>query len=117
MKALRWRPLLIRTSSTGLRGADRLVPGTFPQDERRHMAKDRDAGGGFGKILLGMVLVLVVMASGAAVYLRWGSPPVATADQPFPFEEQIVQVPLNARIDREMKTAPRSEEHTSELQS
>ena len=70
------------------------------------MAKDRDAGGGFGKILLGMVLTLVVMAGGVAVYLRWGSPPVATADKPFPFEEQIVQVPLNARIDREMKTAP-----------
>jgi mono/diheme cytochrome c family protein len=70
------------------------------------MAKDRDAGGGFGKILLGMVLTLVVMAGGVAAYLRWGSPPVATADKPFPFEEQIVQVPLNARIDREMKTAP-----------
>ena len=70
------------------------------------MAKGSDAGGGFGKILLGMVLTLVVMAGGAAVYLRWGSPPVATADKPFPFEEAIVSVPLNARIDREMKAAP-----------
>src|ERR1022692_4647271 len=70
------------------------------------MAKDRDAGSGFGKILLGMVLTLVVMAGGAAVYLRWGSPPGATADKPFPFEKAIVSVPLSARIDREMKTAP-----------
>jgi mono/diheme cytochrome c family protein len=31
---------------------------------------------------------------------------VATADKPFPFEKSIVSVPLNARIDREMKTAP-----------
>jgi thiosulfate dehydrogenase len=70
------------------------------------MAKGRDAGGGFGKILLGMALAVVVMAGGVAAYLRWGSPPVATADKPFPFEEAIVSVPLNARIDREMKTAP-----------
>src|ERR1035438_8139042 len=69
------------------------------------MAQGRDAGGGFGKILLGMVLALVVLAGGVAAYLRWGSPPVATADKPFPFEEAIVSVPLNARIDREMKTA------------
>jgi mono/diheme cytochrome c family protein len=31
---------------------------------------------------------------------------VATADKPFPFEKAIVQLPLNARIDREMKTTP-----------
>ena len=70
------------------------------------MAKARGSDGGFGKVLLGMVLGILLVACGVAAYLRWGSPPVATADKPFPFEEQIVQVPLNARIDREMKTAP-----------
>ena len=40
------------------------------------------------------------------VYFKWGSPPVATTDKPFPFEQQIVKVPLQARIDRELKTAP-----------
>jgi thiosulfate dehydrogenase len=63
-------------------------------------------GGGFGKVVLGFVLAIVVIAAVAAVYLHWGSPPVATSDKPFPFERQVVRVPLNARIDREMKTAP-----------
>jgi len=70
------------------------------------MAKGRDGGGGFGKILLGMVLAVMAIAGGAAAYLRWGSPPVATADKPFPFEKQIVQVPLKARIARQMQQPP-----------
>jgi thiosulfate dehydrogenase len=70
------------------------------------MAKGGNASGGFGKILLGSVLAVVVIAGGAAVYLRWGSPPVATADKPFPFEEQIVSVPLDARIARQMQQPP-----------
>jgi hypothetical protein len=70
------------------------------------MAKGRGAGGGFGKILLGMVLAVVVLAGGAEAYLRWGSPPVATADKPFPFEKTIVSVPLRARIARQMQPPP-----------
>jgi len=70
------------------------------------MAQGSGAGGGFGKVFLGFVLAIVVIVVVAAVYLHWGSPPVATADKPFPFEKTIVSVPLSARIDREMKTAP-----------
>ena len=70
------------------------------------MAQGRESGGGFGKVLLGFVLAIVVIALVVVVYFHWGSPPVATADKPFPFEKQVVKVPLNARIDREMKTAP-----------
>jgi mono/diheme cytochrome c family protein len=70
------------------------------------MAKRGGSGGGFGKVLLGFVLGIVVIVAGVAVYLRWGSPPVATADQPFPFEQAIVSVPLNARIQSQMKQAP-----------
>ena len=70
------------------------------------MAKSKDSGGGYGKVLLGFVLAFLVVIVGAGVYLKRGKPPVATADRPFPFEEQIVSVPLDARIDREMKTAP-----------
>jgi thiosulfate dehydrogenase len=70
------------------------------------MAKSRGSGGGFGKVLLGFALAIVVVAAGIAVYLRWGTPPVATADKPFPMEKQIVSVPLNARIARQMQTAP-----------
>ena len=35
-------------------------------------------------------------------YLAFGKPPVATADAPFPMEARIVQIPLDARIRREM---------------
>jgi mono/diheme cytochrome c family protein len=70
------------------------------------MAKSGAAGGGFGRFLLGFVAALVLLVLGAAAYFKFGAPPVATADKPFPFEKAIVQLPLNARIDREMKTAP-----------
>jgi len=70
------------------------------------MAKSRSAGGGFGRFLLGFVAGIVVLVVGAAAYLKFGPLPVAVADKPFPFEKAIVHLPLNARIDREMKTAP-----------
>jgi thiosulfate dehydrogenase len=36
------------------------------------------------------------------LYLAFGRPPVATADTPFPLEAKIVELPLNARIKRDM---------------
>jgi mono/diheme cytochrome c family protein len=54
------------------------------------------------KFLLGLILGLLVIPVGVAIYLRVGHPPVAVADPPFPFEKQIVHVPLGARIDKEM---------------
>ena len=48
------------------------------------------------------------------LYLAYGQPPVATADQPFPFEAKIVGIPLDARIHREMPSAspvPASDEN------
>jgi thiosulfate dehydrogenase len=70
------------------------------------MANGRGSGGGFGKVVLGFVLGIVLLVVGAYVYLRWGAPPVATADQPFPFEKTIVSVPLNTRIERQIKQPP-----------
>ena len=70
------------------------------------MAKGKSSGGGWGKVLLGFVLGIAAVFLGVAGYLKLGSPPVATADRPFPFERQIVKVPLNARIASQMKTAP-----------
>ena len=70
------------------------------------MAKGSGSGGGWGKLFLGAVLGVAVVALAVAVYLRWGSPPVATADKPFPFEKAIVSVPLNARIARQMQQPP-----------
>jgi thiosulfate dehydrogenase len=67
------------------------------------MATRAGSGGGFGKVLLGFVLAIVVFVG---IYFRWGSPPVATADKPFPFEQTIVNIPLSARIARQAKTPP-----------
>jgi thiosulfate dehydrogenase len=70
------------------------------------VAKTRSSGGGAGKILLGFVLGVVVLIAAGAIYLRWGQPPVATADAPFPFERAIVKVPLAARIARQTQQPP-----------
>ncbi len=52
--------------------------------------------------LLGIAFTVVVTFAGLYTYLRFGHPPVAVADGPFPFEGQVVHVPLSARIDREL---------------
>jgi thiosulfate dehydrogenase len=69
-------------------------------------AKRNGSGGGFGKVFLGFLLGIVAVAAGLFLYLKFGPLPVAVADQPFPFEKQVVRLPLGARIDRETKTAP-----------
>lgn len=69
------------------------------------MAK-KSGGGGFGKVFLGFLLGVAAVAAGLFLYLHFGPLPVAVADAPFPYEKQIVKLPLNARIDREVKTAP-----------
>jgi len=70
------------------------------------MAKNRASGGGGGKVFLGFLLGVAVVAGGAAAYLRWGPLPVATADKPFPLEKEIVITPLKARIASQMQPAP-----------
>ncbi len=60
-----------------------------------------------GKILLGFILAIILIPVGGYIYIRFGHPPVAVSDPAFPYEKQIVHIPLNARIDREMpKSAP-----------
>ena len=60
-----------------------------------------------GRTLLGFILCLVVVPVIVLAWFRFGHPPVAVADTPFPMEQQIVGIPLNARIDREApSTAP-----------
>jgi mono/diheme cytochrome c family protein len=60
----------------------------------------------FGAFVLGFLLALTVIFLGAWGYLRFGRPPVAAADKAFPMEAQVVHVPLNARIAREMQQPP-----------
>ena len=57
------------------------------------------------RFLVGLVIGLLVLPICAFCYLHYGNPPVAVADAPFPFEKQIVHMPLHARIAKEM---PRS---------
>jgi mono/diheme cytochrome c family protein len=56
--------------------------------------------------LLGTVAGILFLAAGFYLGLRFGPLPVAVADSAFPFERQVVKIPLRARIDREVKTAP-----------
>ena len=70
------------------------------------MAKGRSGGGGWGKFFVGFVVGILALFAVVGIYFYWGSPPVATADKPFPFEKQIVHIPLNARIDRQMQEPP-----------
>jgi mono/diheme cytochrome c family protein len=61
---------------------------------------------GILNFFLGFLFTLILLFAAAWAYLYFGRPPVATADPAFPFEAQIVKVPLNARIDRELQTPP-----------
>ncbi len=53
------------------------------------------------RVFLGFLLGLLVVPVAVYLFFAFGHPPVAVGDNPFPFEAQIVRVPLNARIDRE----------------
>ncbi len=58
------------------------------------------------KFLLGFVVALLLVAGGGWLYLKFGKLPVAASDPAFPMEEDIVKVPLKARIGREMQQPP-----------
>jgi mono/diheme cytochrome c family protein len=65
-----------------------------------------NSSSGVLKFFLGFVFAFLVIGVGAFAYFKFGNPPVAVADKPFPFEAQIVQVPLSARIDSQMQQPP-----------
>jgi thiosulfate dehydrogenase len=69
------------------------------------MAK-KSSGGGFGRVFLGFLIGIGAVAIGLFAYLKFGPLPVAVSDAAFPFEKEIVYLPLNARIEREIKNAP-----------
>ena len=56
--------------------------------------------------LIGFLLAFICIAAIAYIDLRYGHPPVATADKPFPDEETIVHISLDARINRDRKALP-----------
>ena len=59
------------------------------------------------RFVIGLVLGLVLAPLIVLGWFKIGHPPVAVADTQLPFERQIVNVPMRARIDSEMpKSAP-----------
>jgi mono/diheme cytochrome c family protein len=59
------------------------------------------------RFLIGVVIGLLLVPIGAFIYVHYGNPPVAVADAPFPFEKEIVHMPLNDRIAKDMpKSVP-----------
>ncbi|MGA2652157.1 MAG: cytochrome c [Terracidiphilus sp.] len=60
-----------------------------------------------GRFLLGIVVGALLVPLVILTWFHFGTVPVAVADPPLPEERLITQVPLNARIDRELiKTSP-----------
>ena len=51
---------------------------------------------------ISFVVGLLVLPLVVYLYFSFGRPPVAAGDPPLLMEEQIVKVPLRARIQREM---------------
>jgi thiosulfate dehydrogenase len=67
--------------------------------------------------LVGFLIGVVLLPAGAALYFHRGHLPVAVADPPFPWEERIVHVPLNARIDAEAPKGAPIEPSATNLQA
>ena len=72
--------------------------------------------GGFGAFVAGILFTFLALFVGGYAYLRFGHPPVAVADKPFPDEAKIVHIPLNARIARETAQAPFTPTHADLVQ-
>lgn len=54
-----------------------------------------------GRLLLGLIIGIVLVPLVVLIYLEYGKVPVAVSDPAFPYERQLVHIPLNARIERE----------------
>ena len=57
-------------------------------------------------VIVSFVAGLLLFPLAIYLYLALGKPPVAAGDKPFPFEDRIVEVPLESRIQRELPAAP-----------
>jgi len=57
---------------------------------------------GMGRVLIGIIMGIIIAPLLVLAWFRWGNPPVAVVDHPFPLERQITHIPLNLRIRRDM---------------
>lgn len=53
------------------------------------------------RFLLGLIIGIVLVPLAVLAYLSYGKVPVAVNDPAFPYEQRLVHIPLNARIERE----------------
>ncbi len=60
----------------------------------------------YGKVCIGIVILLILLTTGAFAYLRFGPVPVAVSDRAFPFEKRIVRIAVRARINRQTQNPP-----------
>ena len=59
------------------------------------------------KFAAGVIVTLVCIIGGVYAFLAGGFAPVATASRPLPFEKQLTNMALNAKVQKEMpKTVP-----------
>lgn len=68
-------------------------------------------------LMLGLIFGLLVFPAALYVYFRVGHPPVAVADAPFPWEQEIVRVPLKARLESEVQQIAPIEANAVNLES
>ena len=54
------------------------------------------------RFLLGLIIGIILVPLAVLAYLSYGKVPVAVSDPAFPYEQQLVHLPLGARIEREM---------------
>jgi hypothetical protein len=55
-----------------------------------------------GRFLLGLIFGVVLVPLAVLGYLSYGRVPVAASDPPFPYERQLVSIPLDARVQKDM---------------
>jgi thiosulfate dehydrogenase len=65
--------------------------------------------------LLGVILGVIAVPVGIYVYFRNGTSPVAVADHPYPFEQYIVRIPLQARLETQVQQVPPIEPTSANL--
>ena len=54
------------------------------------------------RFLLGLIFGIVLVPLALLAYLSYGRVPIAASDTPFPYERQLVSIPLDARIQKDM---------------
>jgi thiosulfate dehydrogenase len=81
-----------------------------------YVGPNREADDKMKSFLLGLLLGVVILPVVTLLYFVIGHPSVAVADAPLPLEAQIVQIPMEARVNREAPKAAPIEASASNLE-